>query len=104
MLAKFQFKAKIWLYDGHAAWHFLTVDSKTSKAIKSTQNGPRRGWGSIRVTAEIGKTTWETSIFPDKKEVYLLPIKSVVRKKENISAGDTITCTLIIEIKEPDIN
>lgn len=49
------------------------------------------GWGSLPVMATIGKTSWKTSIFPDKKsESYLLPLKAEVRKKEKIYEDQTI--------------
>ena len=75
------------------AWHFAYVDTKISNEIKAGQKKrPRRGWGSVRVKATIGKTSWDTSIFPDSKEgTYLLPLKAAVRKKEGIFDGDSIT-------------
>lgn len=103
MQSSFKIITKIWLYDGHAAWHFATIDAPTSKAIKALQTGPRRGWGSVKVTAKIGKTSWTTSIFPDKNETYLLPIKASVRKAEKLSTEDKIKIELIIPIGEPDI-
>ena len=75
----------------------------------------------MRVRATVGKTSWDTSIFPtkeksapspfaledprdalllskqkSKKVVYLLPIKADVRKKEGIRDGDTISLSLTI--------
>jgi hypothetical protein len=45
----------------------------------------------VPVTITLGKTTWKTSIFPDKKlHAYLLPIKADVRKKESVKAGDIV--------------
>jgi hypothetical protein len=59
----------------------------------------RRGWGSLRVTATIGKTSWKTSIFPDREsDSYLLPLRSDVRKKEGIQEGNLVS--LSVEIKE----
>jgi hypothetical protein len=43
----------------------------------------------------LGKTSWKTSIFPDAKSGgYLLPLKAVVRKKENVAARDIVSFTL----------
>lgn len=92
----FRLHAKVWLYPGMAAWHFLTLPKKESDEIKA-MSGPRRGWGSVRVEVTMGKTTWKTSIFPDKKSAcYLLPIKADVRKKEKIQAGDDIVFQLVV--------
>ncbi len=80
------------LYPGMAGWHFACVDKKSSEKIKKSQEGKKRiGWGSVPVTITIGKTIWDTSIFPDKKSgTYLLPLRSEIRKKENIYAEDVI--------------
>jgi hypothetical protein len=73
------------MYQGHAAWCFVTVPKKTSAIIKKTFNPKRKGWGSIRVTVTVRKTSWDTSIFPDSKSgSYVLPLKMAIRKKEQI--------------------
>jgi hypothetical protein len=88
----FKIKEEMWLYPGLTPWHFITINSKISKKIREVHKGPRRGFGSVRVEATIGKTTWNSSIFPDKKSgTYLLPIKASVRSKENLYAGDIVT-------------
>jgi len=93
----YKFKSKIWIYPGQAAWHFVNVPKKESKEIKKLFAGHKRGFGSLKVEAKIGDTTWATSVFPDSKsETYLLPIKSQVRKKENLVAGKSIAVTMLI--------
>lgn len=94
---KYFLTAKVWLYPGMAAWHFITLPQKESEAIKELFSEMKRGWGSLPVKVTIGKTIWKTSIFPDKKAgAYLLPLKAEVRKKEKISEGDTIEVVLEI--------
>lgn len=87
------------LYKGSkAAWHFITLPDKTGHAVKAATYGPRRGWGSVRVTARIGKTLWQTSIFPDSKSgSYVLPVKAEVRKKEGLEAGKTAQVSLTLD-------
>ncbi len=81
-----------------AAWHFVTIPETIAADIQNQFGALKRGWGSLPVRVTIGATTWETSIFPDKKtKGYLLPIKKEVRKKENIAADEKVT--LILEIK-----
>jgi hypothetical protein len=98
MVEVYKVKGKVWLWPGDmAAWHFVHVDKKTSDAIKAKHRGPRRGFGAVKVKVTIGKTSWSTSIFPDKKSgTYLLPIKAKVRSEEGIEAGDSIDFTLSI--------
>jgi len=91
----FETKSHVWVYDGPAAWHFAIIDTKTSKKIKDLRLG-KRGWGSVPVNVTIGKTKWKTSIFPDKDNVYLLPIKKEVRKLESIKVGSNLKIKLEI--------
>ena len=91
-----RFTAKLWLYPGDAAWHFITVPKKESEKIRVQAKKIRRGWGSVRVSAKIGKTRFDTSVFPDSKSgTYLLPVKVAVRRKEGIDPGDPVSVSLI---------
>ena len=57
----------------------------------------RKGFGSIKVTAEIAGHMWQTSVFPDSKSgSYLLPVKKSVRAAARISAGDEVEVRLSI--------
>jgi hypothetical protein len=81
----------VWLYPGKAAWHFVTLPKKESDTIKELFGDMKHGWGSVPVTVTVGETSWDTSIFPDKKAgAYLLPLKAEVRKKEEIREGDAL--------------
>ncbi len=98
-MQNYKFKSKVWLYPGVAAWHFVTLPQTLSKRIKTTFAGLERGFGSFPVEVSIGANSWRTSIFPDKKAgSYLLPLKAIVRKKEFIKAGQTITVSIKIEV------
>ena len=87
---------KVWLYPGEMGnWHFVTLTKKYGQEIKEHFGKNRRGFGSIPVEVVISKTTWKTSIFPDKRAgSYLLPLKAAVRKKEDIEVGDVVTFTI----------
>lgn len=89
---EYKIKANVWLYPGMAGWHFVNVSKIESKEIREHFGKASRGFGSLPVMVTIGKTSWKTSIFPDKKsEMYLLPLKAEVRKKEGFGNGDNIT-------------
>lgn len=93
---KYTIESRVWLYLGKAAWHFVGIPKKESEEIKKTCK-IKIGFGSIPVIVRLGKTTWKTSIFPDKKSgTYLLPLKSEIRKKENIISGDAVSLTIQI--------
>jgi hypothetical protein len=81
-MSDYFFKAAIWLYQGKAAWHFVTLPKSISQEIRVLSFDKKAAWGSVRVNVTIGPTSWKTSIFPDTKAgAYLLPIKADVRKK-----------------------
>lgn len=95
---RYAFSAEVWLYPGAVApWHFITVPKKLSAEIKAKHGKSARGWGSLLIAATIRKSTWKTSIFPDKKSAaYLLPVKAEVRKKEGMRAGNRVKVGLSI--------
>jgi hypothetical protein len=94
----YRLRAKVWLYDGAAAWHFATLPKGPAGEIRRLAGAGRKGWGSIPVEATLGSTTWRTSLFPDSKSgSYLLPIKASVRSAEGVEAGSTVALTLKVE-------
>lgn len=91
------FSAKIWLYNGQAAWHFITVPSDISAQLTEQFAPYARGFRSLKAQATIGQVTWDTSFFPDTKHNgYLLPIKKSVRTKNGLHVGDICNVTLKI--------
>ena len=94
----FTFTAELWIWDARRAdsWTFVTLPAEVSDVIRDMAGAtPRRGFGSMRVRATVGDSTWATSIFPDAAQGgYVLPIKKAVRKAEALSAGDVVTVTV----------
>lgn len=88
------FTASLWKWQGKAAWYFITLPREPSRDIKFAQ-GPRRGFGAVRVDVSIGTSTWQTSIFPESKSgCYILPVKAQVRKKEKLATGKPVKVRL----------
>jgi Domain of unknown function (DUF1905) len=82
--------------DAPAAWFFMTIDGETAATIRAVA-GPRRGFGSIRVEAEIGDTRFATSLFPAKDVGgFLLPLKAKVRKAEKLEEGAKVLVALTL--------
>ncbi len=95
--ASYTLTSKIVTFPGMGAWRFLHVNKNASEDIKKRFGQKAVGFGSIRVHVTVGKTTWDTSIFPDKKSgTYLLPTKASVRSAEAINDEDPVTFTLVI--------
>ncbi|MEQ1819273.1 MAG: DUF1905 domain-containing protein [Terricaulis sp.] len=95
MSARFAFSAKIWRSTAGAGWFFLTLPEAQTMPIKTRALGHMKSFGSLRVTAKIGTTTWNTSIFFDTKAgAFVLPVKTDIRQKESIALGDTVKCAI----------
>ena len=98
----FQFSDRLWLYHGDkSSWFFVTIPKEEAAGIRffTQSEGPhaRRGFGAVRVLVRIGKTSWRTSIFPDKaRDSYILPVKKDVRDAENLEKGDEVTISLSV--------
>jgi hypothetical protein len=87
----------LWLWTGEGgSWHFITVPEEQSGEIRAAGFEARRGFGSVRVEASIHDVTWRTSVFPQKSGGYILPVKTEVRRKAAIAAGDQMTVMLVL--------
>jgi hypothetical protein len=87
----FEFTAPLWRYPGEGGWHFVSLPPEIGSDIADVTVGIRAGFGSVRVAATVGTTSWRTSIFPDSKTgTYLLPVKKEVRDAENLETGDDV--------------
>ena len=87
----FEFTAPLWRYPGEGGWHFVSLLPEIGDDITEVTAGIRAGFGSVRVAATVGTTSWRTSIFPDSKTgTYLLPVKKEVRDAEKLETGDEV--------------
>jgi hypothetical protein len=86
--------APLWVWSGGKGnWHFVTVPPEQSAEIRAEGLADRRGFGSVRVEAEINGVRWRTSVFPQKSGGYILPVKAEVRRRADVAAGDEVTGT-----------
>ena len=91
-----EFEAELWVWDARRAdsWTFVSLPADAAEEIRELNDGPRRGFGSVRVQVTIGTSTWRTSIFPDSTRGYVLPVKRAVRKAEDLETGDVARVTV----------
>jgi hypothetical protein len=54
----------------------------------------RRGFGSVKVEAEIGASRWSTSVFPQKTGGWFLPVKQAICRAEGLEPGAKIEVLL----------
>lgn len=98
---KLEFAGEIWFWRGPAPWYFVTVPEEYCHEMKAISGFVTYGWGMIPATVTIGKTTWQTALWP-KDGRYIVPLKTVVRRAENLDQGDEVTVRL--EVGEPSTN
>lgn len=85
---------------GSGTWYFVTIDGDAGEALSGTalmrrMEGTARGFGSLKVKARIGDSTFATSVFPSKADGgWLLPVKAAVRRAEGLADGDEVQVSL----------
>ena len=86
----YRFRSRVYRWSERStdSWYFVDVPEEQSDDIRDRPRMPR-GFGSVRVEATIGDTTWRTSIFPGG-ERYALPLKKAVRAAEGIEPDDDV--------------
>lgn len=90
-----QFDGEIFEWRGPAPFLFVAIPDEPSRDIKALSQLVTYGWGVIPVTVQLGHTTWRTSLFP-KNGRYLVPVKVVVQKAEQVGAGDLVSLTVTV--------
>ena len=88
-----EFSGEVWEWRGPSPFYFVTVPDEESAELEMMSSLVTYGWGMIPVEAVIGTTRWTTSLFP-KDGLYVVPLKSVVRRAEGINSGDAVTVHL----------
>lgn len=73
-------------FPGASGWHYVGVPAAL---VPKERRGLR--WGFIPAECKVGATRWKASLLPKGRGQYFIAIKAVVRKKEGITLGDTIT-------------
>ena len=91
-----EFTGEIIHWRGPAPFHFITVPDEESAAIEAVSSLVTYGWGAIPVKARIGGTDFKSSLFP-KGDLYLVPVKDVVRRAETLMLGDEVTVHLHLD-------
>ena len=94
--------APLWRWTGATGtgvWYFITIDGPAGEALSGTAlmrrlEGQARGFGSLKVRATIAGSSFATSVFPQKGEGWLLPVKASVRKAEALGEGDVVAVRL----------
>jgi len=92
---RFSFDTRIIEWRGPAPYFYAPVPAEHLEELRRVAKIVSYGWGCVPVEAKIGRITFTTSLFP-KADTYLLPIKTAVRRKTNVTAGDMISVLMTI--------
>ena len=85
---------------GTAAYHLVRIDGEPAEAIamhariERLETGKRRGFGSVKVVARIGDTSWKSSVFPSKPDKWILLVSKKVMRAEDLAEGDPVELEL----------
>jgi len=94
-MKKFSFKAKLWIWPGVGGWHFVNLPKDL--AIKVRKVAKPYGSGFVAVSVTVGKSTWQTALFPHREsDTYLLSVKKSIRKKEEIFEDDDLKISFVL--------
>ncbi len=93
---RINFKGEMFEWRGPAPYYFISTPVAESAMIKERASELSYGWGVIPVIGEIGETEFTTSLIP-KDDVYLLPIKNVVRLGEKIQVGQIVHVSVVLQ-------
>lgn len=77
---------------GRAQIHLVTVPVEESDFLNDLPI-PRGGFGSIKVNATVGQTTWRTSVFPTGEQFLLLVSRKVISSEE-LAVGEDVPVRL----------
>jgi hypothetical protein len=93
----YEFTAQLWRWESNAAWHFISLPEEVTDEIDERWGGSTGGFGAVPVEVRIGRTRWQTSIFPDTgRGCYVLPVKKPVRTAEGLAEGSSALVRLTV--------
>jgi hypothetical protein len=89
------FDGELVYWRGPSPFHFVAVPPDGAELLHVVAPVATYGWGVIPVTVTIGRTTFQTSLFP-RDGGYLVPVKDAVRRAERLELGDMLDIELTI--------
>ncbi|UIJ44769.1 DUF1905 domain-containing protein [Sphingomonas cannabina] len=90
----------VWHTEKYGDIGYVRIVGKAADAIGGhelahrLELGRRRGFGSVKVNAAIGDSSWSTSVFPPKEGGWFLPVKKAICRAEGLAAGDEVEVRL----------
>ena len=83
------FTGTVELFDLEVApWHYVRVPPDLMLPLT-----PHLDHGLVAVTAQVGETSWPTSLMPSGQGWHFVPLPAAVRKKEKVELDNEVTVT-----------
>ena len=95
-MIELEFEGEIIHWRGPSPYYFVRMPDDDARDVRAIASLVTYGWGVIPATVRIGETEWRTSLFP-KDGGYLVPIKDVVRRAEDLVEGDRPVIHLVVQ-------
>lgn len=93
------FEAELVEWRGPAPYVFAPMPEEVSAQMKEAARGLMY-WGQVPVSVSIGATDFDTAVWP-KDGRFLVPVKAVVQRAEQIDVGDPVTVTVEVRDQRP---
>ena len=93
---------QVWRTEKYGDIGYVAIGGAAAEAIgayelvRRLELGRRRGFGSVKVEAEIGSSRWSTSVFPQKGGGWFLPVKKAICRAEDLAAEDEVAVRLAL--------
>ncbi|WP_309645155.1 DUF1905 domain-containing protein [Phenylobacterium sp.] len=94
------FEAEVIVWRGPSPYFFAPLPPEAGAEVRRIARAVSYGWGVVPVEAKIAEVVFTTSLFP-KPDTYLLPLKDMVRRKADITAGDRVVVELTVKLSPP---
>lgn len=95
-MLELRFETEIIHWRGPSPYFFAPLPLEPAEEIRRISKIVTYGWGMIPVEATIGEVVFTTSLFR-KDGTYFLPLKDVVRKKADLTAGDRVAIEMTLQ-------
>ena len=79
------FTGKVELFEREKGWYYVSVPPELSKPLEYLADR-----GLIAVIAEVGNSSWPTSLLPMGDGTHFLALPAKVRSKEKLSPGTIV--------------
>ncbi|TFI58710.1 DUF1905 domain-containing protein [Sphingomonas parva] len=91
---------QVWATEGYGDMGYVVIGGDAAETISAhelerrLELGRRRGFGSVKVAAQVGASRWSTSVFPQKQGGWFLPVKKAICRAEGLERGASVEVAL----------